>query len=172
MIALTFYLFNDWFIYQIKDIQNDKASDLSSNDSMDMQIFLFYLMFQNVLLQVVLRLSAAKLTLGWRNWNSMLQVLLMTSSVFGLWVYVLPLHSDPQDNSGASYGVTEYDMTNYDKKMWKQGFPECPWLSIVLHMAVLTPFLVIFVFMMTICIVLCVYLKEHFKGFKRLFSSN
>ena len=119
MIALTFYLFNDWFIYQIKDIQNDKASDLSSNDSLDMQIFLFYLMFQNVLLQVVLKLSAAKLTLGWRNLNSMLQVLLMASSVFGLWVYVLPLHCDPQDNSGASYGVTEYDMTNYDKKMWK-----------------------------------------------------
>ena len=63
-------------------------------------------------------------------------------------------------------------MTNYDKKMWKQGFPECPWLSIVLHMAVLTPFLVIFIFLTTICIVLCVYLKEHFKGFKRLFSSN
>lgn len=36
MIALTFYLFNDWFIYQIKDYQNDKASDLSSTDSMDM----------------------------------------------------------------------------------------------------------------------------------------
>lgn len=75
MIALTFYLFNDWFIYQIKEIQNDNKEDknlTSTSNTMDMQIFLIYLMFQNVLLLVVLKLSAAKLTLGWRNTNSML----------------------------------------------------------------------------------------------------
>ena len=43
----------------------------------------------------------------------------MASSIFGLWIYVLPLHSDPLDNSGTSYGVTVLDMENYDKKMWK-----------------------------------------------------
>ena len=36
MITLTFYLFNDWFIYQIQEIQNDKPSDLSSTESLDM----------------------------------------------------------------------------------------------------------------------------------------
>lgn len=47
-----------------------------------------------------------------------------------------------------------------------------PWMQIILVSSVLVPLVLIAVFVLTIIIVLCVYLKENFRGMKRLFSGG
>ena len=45
-------------------------------------------------------------------------------------------------------------------------------MQIILVGSVLLPILIVFLFLLTICIVLCVYLKENFKGLKRAIMNS
>lgn len=45
-------------------------------------------------------------------------------------------------------------------------------MQIILVGSVLLPISIVFLFLLTICIVLCVYLKENFKGLKRAIMNS
>lgn len=92
----------------------------------------------------------------------------MVSCVAGLVVYIGPIYlSDHKSEIGKMVTLNdqEIDMLAYDKDS------NLPWLKIQLIMSVCVPFFLVFILMCTICIVLCVYLKENFK-FQRFFGIN
>ena len=57
------------------------------------------------------------------------------------------------------------DITEYDKRY------QLPWIKYLLLISIFLPFILVFVLSCTVCIVLCVYLKENFK-ISRLFGGK
>ena len=110
----------------------------------------------------------SKLNFVWKNISKFLQMLLLVSCVAGLIVYIGPIYlSDHKSEIGKMVTLNdqEIDIKTYDKDS------KFPWLKILLIASVCVPFFLVFILMCTICIVLCVYLKENFK-FSRFFGSK
>jgi len=73
----------------------------------------------------------------------------------------LPLYvTKPEESSLAIEDLNEYD--------FPEGKGKVPWLQVFLLASVLLPFLVVLVLILTIIIIICVYLKENFKGLKNM----
>lgn len=60
-----------------------------------------YILFQNILLTIVFKLSVQKLNFVWKNISKFLQMLLLVSCVAGLIVYIGPIYlSDHKSEIG------------------------------------------------------------------------
>ena len=79
-------------------------------------------------------------------------------------VYIYPLYFSGKDGKMTTPNG-EIDITEYDKSY------SLPWLKILLIASVSVPFLLVLILTCTVCIVLCVYLKENFK-LTRLFGGK
>ena len=133
-----------------------------TDEGIEMLYMKIYILAQNIFLILVTRLSIQKLALNWRNLNNVLQILLLASSVFGLIKYLGPLYLWHSED------VKLYD---FSKSNFKVNDTEIPWLEIGLIGSISMPFLLIFLMILTVLVVLCVYLKENFK-LSRIFSKN
>ena len=111
-----------------------------------------YLMLHNILLLFVIRLYMSRQTVGWRNIATCLQCLLLVSSIFGLSYYVLPIYNETGALKKADVQKEEGD--------W-------PWIQVLLVGSVTLPLVIISIFGLTICLVICVYIKENIRGIKR-----
>jgi len=89
------------------------------------------------------------------------------SCVAGIMVYINPLYLTKDGKEGAMTTLNgeEIDITQYDKRY------EFPWIKFLLITSVTLPFVLVFILTCTVCIVLCVYLKENFK-LSRMFGGR
>ena len=78
-----------------------------------------YVLAQNILLILVIKLSISRLTLSWRNFNNILQIILLASSIFGLVVYLGPIFLWNSENS---------DKYDFKKSNFEINEVEIPWL--------------------------------------------
>lgn len=170
-LTSTVYL-SGLFIFLFKDPIWQKLSpssvpkDQQENRAMiDMK---GYILFQNFLLICVLRLAFMKLPWVWKNVSKFLQFLLMISCVGGLMVYVNPMYINPEPNSVGKMTTLHgevIDIASYDKQY------KLPWLKLLLIGSIAVPMLLVVLLACTVCIVLCVFLKENLK-LHRLFPQH
>lgn len=165
-LGLIWFLFQDSILLKIQKVSSKYTKSRAQLDTVAMLELKGYIVFQNILLSIVFRLSMSKLNFVWKNISKFLQMLLLVSCAAGLIVYIGPIYlSDHKSEIGKMVTLNdqEIDIKTYDKEY------RFPWLKILLIGSVCVPFFLVFVLMCTICIVLCVYLKENFK-FSRFFG--
>ena len=132
-----------------------------------------YLMVQNILLIIVFRLSISRQTQGWRNINNILTMVLLISSLYGIIFYIWPLYLaenmgkvDPKLKDEDKNSLTIQDLKHEERK------DPIPWLQIILITSVTIPLFIVSIFFLTIIIILCIYLKENFRGLGKLFGKG
>lgn len=130
-------------------------------------------MLHNILLIIVFRLSISRQTQGWRNINNILTIMLLASSLYGVIFYIWPIYRS-EDSAKIDAKIKDEDkpsITLQDIKHEERKDP-VPWLQIILVASVMIPLFIVSIFFLTIIIILCIYLKENFRGLGKLFGKG
>jgi len=136
-----------------------------------------YLMVQNILLIIVFRLSISRQSQGWRNINNILTTALLVSSLYGIIFYIWPIYRAESSTAATKVELKSAKdedrntLTLQDIKHEERKDP-VPWLQIILIASVTIPLFIVSIFFFTIIIILCVYLKENFRGLGKLFGKG
>ena len=103
--------------------------------------------------------------------RSILKAVLICSSIYGLVFFIIPIFTAKSDKKDE--GLVIEDIRDYDAMLQcgeKKCEPILPVLQIVLIGSVLLPLVIVTLIMLTVCLVICVYLKENFKNLKRVLN--
>ena len=128
MIALVYYLFWDFFQYEILNYQKYEEKGMEkkliddgykhykdrSGDSDEFTSLKLYMFLQNLLKCISLRITVGKMRLFWRVMNLIISTVIMFLSIYGLFRYVIPIYIKRNST------LTVETLDNYDKN-------ELPW---------------------------------------------
>ena len=128
MIALVYYLFWDFFQYEILNYQKYEEKGMEkklmtdgykhykdrSGDSDEFTDLKLYMLLQNLLKCISFRITVGNMKLFWRITNLVISAVIMLLSVFGLLRYVIPIYITRNST------LTVETLDNYDKN-------ELPW---------------------------------------------
>ena len=128
MIALVYYLFWDFFQYEILNYQKYEEKGMEkkliddgykhykdrSGDSDEFTSLKLYMFLQNLLKCISLRITVGKMRLFWRIINLIISAVIMFLSIYGLFRYVIPIYIKRNST------LTVETLDNYDKN-------ELPW---------------------------------------------